>query len=328
MRFLSAAAVAWAVLCAATSARDLYVDNVAGDDRNDGSVRTSSASGQGPCRTIARALREANTSDRIVLANSGEPYRESITLQAKRHSGTPERPFQLVGQGAILEGARDVPPRIWEHVHGDLFRFAPMRKAYQLLFLDGKPVRSVPSDPRSPQLPDLQPLESCYFERALYFRTEQGRMPQTYALTHSSLPTGITLYEVRNVVLSDLIVQGFQVDGINAQDSVYNTVLRDVRCRGNARSGISIGGASQVTIEGCLVGGNGLAQVRTEGHSHTRIVDSDLLDKSAPALVREGGQVDVQKSKPGEAPQSSMPSAADKTEVSSRPSRQPPQSAY
>ena len=57
---------------------------------------------------------------------------------------------------------------------------------------------------------------------------------------------GITLYEVRNVVIRDLIVQGFQLDGINAHDGVFDALLKKVTCRGNARSGICVGGASRV----------------------------------------------------------------------------------
>ena len=39
-------------------------------------------------------------------------------------------------------------------------------------------------------------------------------------------------------------------------------------------------------IEGSLVGNNGAAQVRTEGWSHTKIINSTLLDNTAPPLVK------------------------------------------
>ena len=109
---------------------------------------------------------------------------------------------------------------------------------------------------------------------------------------------GVTLYQVRNVVIRDLIVQGFQLDGINAHDSAFDTVLRRVTCRGNARSGISIGGASRLRLENCLVGDNGQSQVRTEGYSHTHIIDCELLDTSAPAVQREGGKIYTESTEP------------------------------
>ena len=103
------------------------------------------------------------------------------------------------------------------------------------------------------------------------------------------------MYEVRHVIINDLVVQGFQLDGVNAHDSAFDVSLNGLTCRGNGRSGISIGGASRVTLEACLVGNNGAAQVRTEGQSHTRIVNCNLLDNTAPALQRDGGKVTVEK---------------------------------
>ena len=277
--------VIWLAFVASTSARDIHVDNIGGSDLADGSSERTA------CRTIERALRAAQKGDRIVLTNSGQPYRESVTLQAGRHSGTSDRPFIIIGNGATLEGSAAVPEHAWKHAHGNVFRFSPRLKSYQLLFLDGRPADRVPVDRSAKDLPDLKPRQWCLFERQIYFCVEEDRLPHQYDLSHSALPVGITMYEVRNVVIRDLVVQGFQLDGINAHDSVMGATLRGVTCRGNARSGISVCGASRVRIEGCLVGNNGAAQVRTEGHSHTHIAHSDLLDNTAPPLVREGGKV-------------------------------------
>src|SRR5687768_4967226 len=90
---------------AACSARDWYVDNVAGDDRKNGSQPNSSSQIDGPVQTIAKALRHASRIDRIILANTGEPYRESISLVG-RHSGIEKAPFEIIGNGAVLDGQR------------------------------------------------------------------------------------------------------------------------------------------------------------------------------------------------------------------------------
>ena len=92
-------------------ARDIYVNNVAGDDRHPGTMERASGLGHGPCRTIARALRAAERGDQIVLANTGVPYRESITLEGGRHSGYPSRPFAIRGNGAGQ--ARRNRPSTW-----------------------------------------------------------------------------------------------------------------------------------------------------------------------------------------------------------------------
>jgi hypothetical protein len=286
------ATVAFLCLASSAVARDIFVDNVNGDDGRDGATPVIAGRAGGPCRTIRRALQMAVNGDRIVLAKNAEPYRESVTLQASRHSGLPTQPFVIEGNGAVLDGTRPVPASAWKHVRDGVFRYRPPKMSYQVLYLDGKPARRVAISPGG-GLPELAPLQWCLYQRYLYFRTESNRLPGHYDLTHTGLPVGLTLYEVRHVVVNDLVVQGFQMDGVNAHDSVFDASLVGLTCRGNGRSGISIGGASRVELVACLVGDNGAAQVRTEGYSHTRIRNCDLVETSAPALVREGGEVFV-----------------------------------
>ena len=275
-------------------ARDIFVDNVAGDDRRQGESASISGGTGGPCRTIGKALRLAQRGDRIIVADSGQPYRESITLQAGRHSGIAARPFTIVGNGAMLDGSAPVGADAWKHVEGNVFRFRPRRATFQILFLAGKPAQRRRVN-RDEGFPDLQPLEWCLHDRSVYFRVEPDRLPHQYDLTYTSLKVGITIYETRHVVISDLVIQGFQQDGVNAHDSAFGTTLVGLTCRGNGRSGISVGGASRVKAIACLVGNNGTAQVRTEGFSRTEIINCDLIDSEhAPATVRKGGTLTIQ----------------------------------
>ena len=89
----------------------------------------------------------------------------------------------------------------------------------------------------SGQLPELEPLQWCLFERHVYFRAESNALPRNYDLAHTVLPVGITIYEARHVEVRDLIVQGFQLDGVNAHDGAVDTSLVGLVCRGNGRSG-------------------------------------------------------------------------------------------
>lgn len=275
-------------------ARDIYVNNQMGDNTRDGSSAVMIGQAGGPCRSIRRALQLAQNGDRIILAATGEPYRESITLQAGRHSGVATRPFEIVGNGAVLDGSRPVPKEVWRRVGDEVYRFRPSRMAYHNLFLDDKPVARVTLK-RGEPLPKLEPLEWCLFDRHVYFRPEPGRVPHYYELTHTTMPVGISLYEARHIVISDLVVQGFQLDGINAHDNVYDTTLVGITSRGNGRSGIAVNGASRVKIIACLIGDNGAAQVHADGHSHTEIINCDLIPTSAPSIVRLGGEVLVSK---------------------------------
>ncbi|MFO7908203.1 MAG: right-handed parallel beta-helix repeat-containing protein [Planctomycetota bacterium] len=273
-------------------ARDIYVNNVAGSDRNDGSAPEASSDATGPYRTITRALRAAQKGDRVILAETGTPYRESITLQGGKQSGIRQIPFELIGNNAVLDGTRPVPAGAWTHYMDTLFRFRPPKVSFQLLYLDGKPAKRREVNTRE-EIEDLDRLEWCLFKQHVYFRVEDGRLPQTYELSFTGLQVGITLYQVRHVVIRDLVIQGFQLDGVNAHDGVYNVTLTGLNSRGNARSGISIGGASQVRVEACLVGNNGAAQVRTEGACRAQLEGCDLLDNTAPRIVRDGGKVVV-----------------------------------
>lgn len=274
------------------AAKDIFVDNVAGDDRRDGLSPQAMGTAGGPCRTIGRALQIAGSGDRVHLKANGVAYHENITLQAAVHSGTDKQPFELIGNGAILDGRRPVPDDQWQHVAGDVFRFRPPRMSYQMLYLGARPgKRRAVTEPGI--RPALEPLEWCLFDRHIYFRVEPGKLTRQYELSYPHLTTGVTVYEVRHIVIRNLTVQGFQLDGVNAHDSVFSATLQGLVCRGNGRSGVSIGGASRVALIDCLVGDNGTAQVRTEGFCRVDIRNCKLLDKTAPALVREGGQVTV-----------------------------------
>lgn len=273
-------------------AADIYVDNVTGDDRRNGLEPKSYGVGNGPVRTITKALRLANKGDRIVLTNNpGQPYRESISLSGGFHSGIATFPFELLGNGATLDGSLSLAEAEWEFVSGEIFRVRPPRGAHQRLFLDDQPVEFVPSE--GDARPVLKPLQWTLLGGQIYFCCEKQKIPQGYNLSCCGMRTGITLYQVDGVQITDLTVRGFQLDGVNAHDSAFKTKLLGVVSTDNGRSGFSVGGASRVTLDQCTGAGNGRSQLRTEGYSQTTIRDCELDEKSAPALVRDGGRVFV-----------------------------------
>ena len=144
------------------------------------------------------------------------------------------------------------------------------------------------------EVPELEEHQWCLVNRRVYFKTESTKLPRDYDLTYNTRRVGITLVNCRQVVIQGFIVQGFQLDGINAHDNVFGATLLGITARGNGRSGVSVGGASLVTIEACLVGNNGVAQLRTEGFSETRLKNNDLIDDDpdAPAIVQESGKIE------------------------------------
>jgi hypothetical protein len=268
------------------SARDIYVNNQSGDDLLDGSAPATSGSASGPVQTLRQAVWLANTGDHISLANTGVPYHESVSLVGDKNSGFATRPFVIDGNGAVLDGSAPVPGDAWQHVQDNVFRFRPERMAYQQLFLDGRPAVRRPLASTTAGLPALNPLEWALYNGQIYFRVEEGRLPDEYNLTNANLTVGITLYKVEHVAIANLYVQGFQLDGINLQDVRSPCTITQVAARGNGRSGIAVCGASRASIEACLAGDNGQSQLHLEGPSETHIENCDLIEKAGPKWLK------------------------------------------
>jgi hypothetical protein len=266
-------------------ARNIYVDNVAGDDALDGILPDTSVAGSGPYRTINRAMLACAAGDHIVLANSGAPYRETVTLAGSRRSGTDYQPFTIEGHGAVLDGSRPVPANAWEFAAGDVFRFQPGPKQFQELFLDGVPAERHPVAGGASGVPAIEPKEWALVDGWIYFRVEPGRLPQNYALSYACLQTGITLFKVADVVIRDLIVQGYAIDGINCHDAVGHTSLVDCTCRGNGRSGIAVVGTSTVNLQSCLIGDNGQFQLLLQDYALCNLRETDILGNTAPKWI-------------------------------------------
>ena len=281
-----------AAIAASTSARDLFVDNLGGDDGNNGQLPTSTPEG-GPVRTINRALAAALPGDRIVIAKTDQPYREQISLSAANHSGLNVMPFTIVGNGAVLDGSAPVPPGGWEFVRKQLYRFRPPRGGYHRLFLGGKPAVRVAVDAATGRLPATAAEQWFSHEGYIYFATKDESLPRDYDLSYAALPTGITLYHVHDVVILDLVVQGFLRDGVNAADGVRNCRLGGLILRGNGRAGLAVGGSSQVGCDGMLAGDNGNWQVHVERWATLSLEDCNLLEGSAPPIARNGGRLYV-----------------------------------
>jgi hypothetical protein len=283
------AAVVWTE-CAA--GRDVFVNNLMGNDAADGRNAAPQAGG-GPVRSLDRALRRVDRGGRIVLANTGEPYREMISLSDVHHRGYPDQPLVITGNGATLDGTVVAASGAWQYETDHIFSFRPRRLAYQQLFRDGQPLARVQAARvAGPPVP-LRPLEWTLLTDRIALRVEEGKLPEQYALRHAGLQTGITLYNTEHVRIEDLVIQGFHQDGINAHELVRHCELVRVECRANGRSGISVGGVSRVSIVDANCYDNGRAQLRVEGLARVSAQHSDFARDDQRALwleVRGQGQ--------------------------------------
>ena len=281
------------VLCLATpaAARELYVNNRAGDDRATGHTAKLQSGNHGPLRTIGVALRKAQKGDSIVIANTGIPYFESLSLSQSQHTGIFKYPFRIEGNGAILDGTAPIPADEWTPVGStDLYCWIPPRLTSGLLYIDGIPA----TFDAETDIKALLQMERRSWARSagkIYFRADANLLPGDHNLRFTFGQTGITLYHVRHVEIHNLVVQGFSLDGINAHDGIVDCKLVGVTSRGNGRSGVSVGGSSELLLRGGVVGDNGTVQVRSEGLGLLLLDNTELIDNTGPAMDQAGGEI-------------------------------------
>lgn len=279
------------------SARDIFVDNLSGDDRYDGGTPDNGTLGTGPTRTIAKALRIARPSDRIILAKNDTPYRECISLVGANHSGTPGKEFTIIGNGAIIDGSRPIDTDAWSHESKYIFSYEPQDSTHPMLYADGAPLKYVQPGPGK-SLPALKPLEWTFLADKVYLRTESPKLPSDYNLSEPGHAVGVTLYKAVHVIIDDVVVQNFRLDGIAAADVAQSVSLVGVVARGNGRSGIHVAGASQVDIYASLLFANGGNQIRVDGFSTTRIINCEVdpaaHDPEADAIFARTRSVEVE----------------------------------
>lgn len=290
-------------------AKTVYVNNTMGDDRFSGEREDFDVVLTGPVRTIARATELASQGDTISLADTGVPYQECVSLTNKNASGiNADYPFILEGNGASLDGRVTVDSRQWEHFkeiykpvkdnpseyQGDIFRlhvakYYPNAVCYCMLFVDSMPIQNKTAEPMESPVGQLNELDAALFEGYLYFRPEKGKTPEDYNLEITSLRTGITLNHVDHVVIRNLIVQGYQLDGVALANSATNVVIEQCTIRGNARAGMSVGWGSDVQVKRILMCANAFSEVLTLPYCRVKLEKSRLSGDYGKPWVDQSG---------------------------------------
>lgn len=251
-------------LAQSAAAATIYVDSRIGDDRLDGLTVEQVSDYSGPVRTLHRAVMLVRSGDQIVLANNGAPYRGGLALYGLQHSGSPDFPIEVVGNGCVLTGAKPIEPGAWRMVGNDLWRITPQRKGWYQLVLDGAAVPEVRAEPGATSPPALTPHSWCAFEGAVYYCPPEDQDAPDLPLELADEQTGLTLLACEHIVIRDLTVQHFRQDGINLHDRCRNVLLENVTCRGNGRTGVVVGGTSSVLLRNVTCAGNREASLRIE----------------------------------------------------------------
>jgi hypothetical protein len=249
--FLTVAVILLNVVSSADAAV-FYVNNRTGADRNDGVVETPLTVLTGPVKSISRALHLASFGDTIIVANTGVPYYDHLTLQGEKHSGNPFRPFRIIGNGATLTGAMVVPQRAWREADRDVWMLIPFRKGHFQLVRDGKALVEVrpAADEKWTSVPDLQVNEWCVWHSAIYYKSERLVEPWTLNMSIARRSCGITVFAAHDIIISDLTIQHYRLDGVNLHDLALDVQLRKLTLRENGRAGFAIGGSSTALVSG------------------------------------------------------------------------------
>ena len=289
--------VVWA-LCVAPAplgARDLYVDNLLGDDLSTGETPQALEGREGPVRTIAAALKLCRGSDTIHLANNPLPYFESISISGRKLFNLDLGGLTIDGHGATLSGVFRIPQGSWRHRAGGLWELHPHRKAhYQLVRFD----RAVPEFqfellPR--QLPILPPGTWAAWRGVIFYQVqpEEGS-PENLPLGLAAQEVGVTIHDVPNITIRNLTLRHYRLDGVNVHDRARGIVLQNVRSLENGRAGLAVAGSSQVLATDCQFSRNRVAAVLNSEVAETRLLQCELTpgQSGSPLLVR-GGRVVV-----------------------------------
>lgn len=280
-----ALALIWLALTARTVCGEtIYVDSRLGEDRFDGLSQQVASESTGPVKTLHRAVQLAGAGDVIVLAVSRAPYYGSFSLVGDQHSGFESRPFEIDGNGAILSGAKPVSGEAWQLAAADVWRVTPVRKAFYQLILNGQAVPEAPCPRDAAQLPELPTRHWCAWRGAVYYRAEHSDDPRRMNFALADEEVGLTLLDVHDVVIRNVTLRHYRLDGINAHDRCRNVVLDRVTCEQNGRAGIAVSGTSRVAVLGSRV-------VDNRGHSL-------LLTENGAAYV-ENSNLDQPATLPG-----------------------------
>ena len=263
------------------AAEIIYVDNRGGNDTFDGATDEPVDIETGPVKSIRRALFLARQGDTIVIANRGLPYYEQLSLNGRRHSGFGEARFTIIGNGAVISGARLVPPTEWKPVGPDLYQFEPKRKGHYQLILEGKVLPETPVEAGANVLPEIAPGNWAAWRGSIYYQAKRFESPAEQLFAFAEGDVGLSLSEVHDVTITGLKFQHFRLDGVSAHSQCRSITLDNVQSEGNGRAGLFVGETSRIEALNCTFSGNRRYNVLVRGRNAALRVEPELTEPPA-----------------------------------------------
>jgi hypothetical protein len=260
---------------------DIYVDNRLGRDSNTGRSPVPYGVDEGPLHSVTLALRMAAPGERVVMLPTGVPYSESIRVDGRFTNGAEGAPIVLEGNGNEVSGFMPIPDDGWEWVGDSLWKSRARYRRGANLTVDGEKlpleVRDLPPSPSSVK------EGTAVSHRGHYLLSMPGRMPGRAKIAVEQLPAGVFIHRANHIIIRNLLVRGFAVDGVQVRGPAKGIQVENCRITENNRAGISGRNNAVVRLDRASITGNGVG-VERNGFSKLLLLDVALADNRKPEL--------------------------------------------
>lgn len=230
-----------ALLCgslAAAGCEVWYVNNLTGDDGHDGRGEANAF------KTLKRAVQALRPGDELNLANTGQPYYETLRLTGRM--GTAAEPLVINGHGAVLSGLEALDPAAWQP-RGAGFFYPLGKQAPNLhpwLYLDDRRVPEAASEAA------CEPGQSRWLGDGFFYRPADPAVLSGGRLCATLLNSGFAGVNLRHAICRDLVSERHSNDGFNLHGSCYGVFFENIESRENGDDGFSIHEDAQIVVRG------------------------------------------------------------------------------
>lgn len=243
------------------AAGTVYVDNVRGDDRNDGSKER-------PVACVQKGLDLLEDSGTLEVVNTGKPYQRPYPGEKGkglyiRKGGTFDAPLRINGNGAVLTGLAVIPPEKWTPAEGGLLSlpFWPMSNMYkgyrkQNYWLDAPQIWWVDGEaaPNCKSLDELRGTPGGFWwnkaEKRVLFHLPAGKKLSEIKV---ELPGNFGFYITGDhTIVRDFYFIHSWNDGFDAAGKNQNGVFKNCVAIDNCGQGFSCHDSSNIYYEDCV----------------------------------------------------------------------------
>ncbi len=270
-----------------TSGTTFYVDNVLGNDNNPGTQSQ-------PWATLTKAADTVHAGDTVkIVANSGDPYRETLT---PLNSGTALAPITFEAadptQKPEIWGSTDESGGWSTYSGGNADTYQKALTTQPYVVAAGPSIGALTSRVNGSSQTALNPGEWfwSFASSTLYYRLQSGEDISTLHIEAATSNYGISSTGYK--IFKNIIVRYENEAGVNMGEA--GSIAQGVEVY-DSYHGISIGGGS-ATIESCVVAGNVSSGIDSNNYGSPIIYNSlsygnggagiylFVLDTSAPKI--------------------------------------------